>query len=134
MGLQRFERVRKFLCYEYDAELDGGEAGDYVMRNFDVANEIEEGVVLLDGFAIVETAMVDTDEMDEATVTVGDGSTADLFVESAGIVAAEDGAVVSVKSTVKYSLATLSSPPTVTVGGGGLDAGKIKVYLEYIAP
>lgn len=130
MGLQKVERVRKFLVFEYDATVDGGAAGSYVMRNQDSLNGLEAGLVLLDAFANVITARTGA-----GTIDVGDGTTADKYFATATIAGAAAGSIAAPQAAVKLSLTEAGKlNPTVTIGVGGVTAYKIRAYFEYVKP
>lgn len=135
MGLQKVERARKFLVYEYDAVEDGGTAATYTMRNLDALNTLAADVVLLDSFIHVITAKTDADGGSAGTCLVGYAGTTNAYSASAAMVAAASGAIVAPQTTVKLTKLTSNQiTPIVTVGAGGFTALKIRLYVEYVLP
>jgi hypothetical protein len=135
MGLQKVERVRKFLVFEYDFATQGGTAGAKVMRNLDPLSTLEAGLIILDAFAIVKTAFVDADGMDAATLDIGDGDDADRFIDTSDLDAASAGDILPAEAAAKFSLLEANKiTPTLTIGGGGVTAGKVQLYIEYVKP
>lgn len=134
MGFQRVERVRKFLAFEYDATVDGGEAGAVTMRNLDEVNTLPADAIILSGFLKMTEDFVDTDEMEAATINVGITGTTNKYFATAQVAAASEGDLLALASGAVLSLAGSAGTPLVTIGGGGLDAGAFQVYLEYILP
>jgi hypothetical protein len=130
MGLQKIERVRKFLAFEYDATVDGGTAGTYTMRNLDPLSALEAGLVILDCFAQVKTARTGAGAID-----IGDGTTADKWFDTTVIAAASANAIVAPQTAAKLTLTeTGKLSPVVTIGVGGVTAYKIIAYFEYVKP
>jgi len=133
MGKQRVERVRKFLAFEYDVAVDGGEAETYVMRNLDELNDMPVGAVVLGGFVEILEAADAADGMDASDVEIGVTGTTDLYLddvemESEGVVAIDTDAILHV-------IGETETAPILTVGAGdGLDAMKVRLYLEYVLP
>lgn len=135
MGFQKIERSRKFVVYEYDAAVDGGSADTYNMRPLVSSEVLEDGLVLMDGFLTVETGFTDTDGMSAATIDVGDGTDEDRWFDTSNVAAASAGDVVGPETDlIRGLIGTGEATPVVTIGGGGLDAGKIYCYFEYVKP
>lgn len=128
MGLQKVERVRKFLVFEYDSAVDAKTAGAVTMRNLQPLNTLEAGLVLLDCFAHVITGATAA-----GTIDIGDGTTADKWFDTTVIAAAASGAICAPQTTVKLSKTeTGKLNPVLTIGVGGLTTFKIRAYFEYV--
>lgn len=130
MGIQKIERVRKFLAFQYDFAVEGGTAGAKTMRNLQPLNTLEAGLVLLDCFVKVETAITGS-----GTVDIGDGTTADKWFDTTVLKAASTGDICAPQTTVKLTKTAAGGlTPIVTIGVGGITAGKLTAYFEYVKP
>jgi len=130
MGLQKIERARKFLAYEYDFAVDGGTAGAKTMRMLGSDDPLQVGLIILHGFCVVTTAIVG-----DGTVDIGDGTDVDRWFDTTVIKAASAGAVIDAETSLLNALlASGQTAPILTIGAGGITAGKVVAYFEYIRP
>ena len=138
MGLLKNEK--QLAKFEYDFAVDGGAVGAIDLRP--KITSLEAGMVITDIYIYVETALASGGS---ATVTVGnvdaDGFFADIFAlagsDNNAIRIGEVAGALMWDDTNDHALLYRVSTDTslaLTVGTAALTAGKLQVFVEYLAP
>lgn len=114
--------------YEYDFAVDGGATGVYDLSAKANKGELPNGAVRLWSSIVVQTALQGSGASAKVGTSAND---ADLAANAA--VASWSASAIFNDTTPIY-VGTTNGDTKLTVAGGALTAGKIKVFVGFVVP
>lgn len=114
--------------YEYDFAVDGGATGVITLNAKPNKADLPAGALRKSAHVLVQTALVGA----SASAKVGTTASDVAFAANAAVGSYSANAVFS-NTTAAY-VAANGGDCLLTIAGGALTAGKLKVFVEFIVP
>jgi len=114
--------------YEYDFAVDGGATGVITLSAKDNKSVMPTGAVRKATHVLVQTALVGASASAKVGTTASDAD----FAADAGVATYSLNAIFN--DTTPVVVSATSDDCLLTISGGALTAGKLKIFVEYIVP